>query len=821
MAAKGRLTTVDILEDIGCLKKTKSYHGYIMCLCPFHEDTDPSLQVNTEERRGRPEGYGYCYACGQVIRNPSDLVAKLLERSENLPSYVNGEEIQKYRFLLKPIVEKTFEFKDFSGQTQYYCDIIYNPNKGKKEARYYRLEGEERVYGLEGVDPLPWGLHTIKNQSELFVFESPQDAESWLSVFQDDAVFATCGATNWHRNWHERIFPELKRRGIKYVVLVPQNDPAAQRWTSSVYKRFSEQFKTYICWICKNRQVKDFADLVYQLPDDFDRFELIDDLEKSLSSDIPLLWKLDLKDRYAIDLESNEILKLTRKEPQILFPFIIYPSKIFNDVISGEIAALEITFIDKSGKQKSRIIKSMTSKELTKISMFSDDTIKQISKFIDFVVHNNINIIPSEDVIAKTGWKGNQYISPMTINLPLIETLKLKRNTEGESSEEKTIDFDITGIRLSLSNISEEEAEKHIKSIISSLSKSPVINALLFALTVPYMERGAILELIGPTVTGKTLSLEIIANLFGYEEVDKWWGTANALIEKLSVLDHFPMFVDEIHLIAKDDLMYVIYSLTSGQTKARLNPEAKMREIKRFTTGILSTGEKSIVDICESVNDYYPGGLITRTITIRLNSQYDTFGVEDDEVLEELKDELRYRSEAARGWLQKLWFARVKDPIRVRRIGDSHIKGIIAAMYDVAQKLKDIGLASEQDVYSMYDQIGAIQTESMKQKDELYRRISGKSELRDIIVENLNKFIPRKYDAIPDKKEVWGWMDEEEQVVYIMPRKLKEICISKLKLSYQSVVKSGTDEGWLEYKDVWITYLKSARKVYQIDIKED
>lgn len=102
--SKRDLSVASILDAIGCSQKTSRGHGYIMYLCPFHEDTSPSLQVNITARRGRPEGWSHCYSCGITIRNPADLLHKLT--SQPTSSYVNEEELKPFMFLLKSYMEK-------------------------------------------------------------------------------------------------------------------------------------------------------------------------------------------------------------------------------------------------------------------------------------------------------------------------------------------------------------------------------------------------------------------------------------------------------------------------------------------------------------------------------------------------------------------------------------------------------------------------------------------------------------------------------------------------------------------------------------------
>ena len=795
-----RITTLDILEDIGCTEQKAQGNGYFMVLCPFHEETNPSLQVNTEERRGRPEGYAYCYGCGQIIRNPVDLVFKLLERKGNLPSYVNEDEIEKYRFILKPHVEKTFEFKDLAGNVLYYQEIIYNPAKGKKEAKYYRIdEKNKKIYGLKGIDPIPWGLHTYNKQTDLFVFESPQDAEAWLSLFPGDAVFATCGATHWQKFWSDRILPELKRRGAIRAILVPQNDPASNRWLSLVFKKFKDNFDTYICWIAKNKKVKDFADIAYRLEDGKIN-DLINELKASLSKDLPLLWKLELHDKYMIDLESNLTLKVQKEKLPVLFPFVVYPSKLFFDAISNKLSAIEITYIGQDGVEHKHILKSLTNSELSKISFFSEDTLRAVAKFLDFVIHANMPLFPTEKIITKTGWKDSEFICPLTLNCQMLE-----------------------GPKLSISSSSEKEAIDNIKWMLNKMSESQIIVPVLFGLITPYMETGCFLELIGPTTTGKTFTLEITSNLFGYEQLEKWWGTANAIIERFTVLDRYPIFLDEIHLINREDLMFVIYSLTSGQSKARLSGDARLREIKRFTASILSSGEKSIADISEQLNDYYPGGLTTRSITIQLRDQTKTFMEDDKLKLEKLKDELRSRSEKSRGWLVKLWFDNIKDWITVKRVGNSHVRGVINGMYEVANKLYSINLITKSCLENIKRQLDDISLQSDIKRITLEQRLSGQEEVKQFFIENMNKFVPKNILVPPDKREVWGWTDDPQKGVnsiYVMKRKLKEICISKLKLSPDSVIKEGLKEGWITNDSVYISYLGYSLKVLKINLSD-
>lgn len=702
-------------------------------------------------------------------------------------------------------MEKIFEYKDFNEETQYYQEIIYNPKIGRKEARYYHLKDGEKEYGLGDMPQIPYGLHTIKGGIDLFVFESPQDAESFLSVVSEAAILATGGATTWHQTWDHQIFPQIKKRGFEKVILIPQNDPAGQSWLGMAYQHFKDaKFDVRISWICRKEKENDISDIIFKA-EEIDQEILFRKISKHLMEDLPLMWRLNLYGRYAFATNPPAVRKVEKDKATLQFSFLLYPQKILVDVFSEKEIAVETIQEQVDESLKTHILTSLKRSDIIDNMFVSERTAQLVADFLDFLINTNKTIIPKEIVATKTGWKDDLYICPITA--PYRPTFEVDKKIE-------------------LSPITEDEAIENIRAVISRFSRSNAILPLLFSLCIPYLKTGALFEIVGETGTGKSFVCDAIAILLGYNRAHTWRTTGNAMIEMMANLDHFPMIVDEIHLAPRRDVLEIVYSLTTGQTKARLTRDIKLRELKSFTTGLVSAGEKGITDIAEAADDSYPGGLNTRTISIKFEDVLKTFACEPEE-LDIIRSQLRDYFEPCRGWLTKLWFDRVKGHIDIKRMGDSHVRGVLDAMYEISAQLKKIGLMDERAYQNTQDQIDLLIEETNIRFGKLTERLSGERLLKECIVENLDKFVWKNTSYIPDKKLIWGWLEEkpgdqalESPIVYMQMRNFNMLCRKEMHLSPDLIIEKGKREGWLKEDTVWVSYLKNTRYAIRIDLQQ-
>ena len=106
----------------------------------------------------------------------------------------------------------------------------------------------------------------------------------------------------------------------------------------------------------------------------------------------------------------------------------------------------------------------------------------------------------------------------------------------------------------------------------------------------------------GESTTGKTTALTLATSTFGCPSknnrglIKTWLATNNAIIGYFRDVHGIPMALDEASVKANQDYTNMIYQLTDGIEKARLNRDGKNRDRAEWSGTILSTAENSILD---------------------------------------------------------------------------------------------------------------------------------------------------------------------------------------------------------------------------------
>lgn len=110
-----------------------------------------------------------------------------------------------------------------------------------------------------------------------------------------------------------------------------------------------------------------------------------------------------------------------------------------------------------------------------------------------------------------------------------------------------------------------------------------------------------IVHLYGNSTTGKSTALKLAISLFGYPDVKKnglfstYNATENALINQLEGIKGVPFAFDEISMSKTKNFTDMIYKISNGVDKVRLNKNSEQIKKEPWLTTIMSNGEKSLV----------------------------------------------------------------------------------------------------------------------------------------------------------------------------------------------------------------------------------
>lgn len=155
------------------------------------------------------------------------------------------------------------------------------------------------------------------------------------------------------------------------------------------------------------------------------------------------------------------------------------------------------------------------------------------------------------------------------------------------------------------------DAEKWMKMYKNEVSGNiPLTIVLLSAFASPLLgylnqthDIGSVLfNLCNVSSKGKTTAAMLAASVFGNPVMDKgtmitFNATGNALISFASQCNSHPIILDEAAIYDNPtDIRRQLYTLCSGRDKLRLNSSSELKDVRTFSSCIISTAEFNLVD---------------------------------------------------------------------------------------------------------------------------------------------------------------------------------------------------------------------------------
>lgn len=113
---------------------------------------------------------------------------------------------------------------------------------------------------------------------------------------------------------------------------------------------------------------------------------------------------------------------------------------------------------------------------------------------------------------------------------------------------------------------------------------------------------GLVVNLVGPSGTGKTLSQYIGQSVWG-DPLQLHFAakfTPNSLYNRLGFYCHLPMTIDEATVLSDREVGEFLYMITQGQDKTRLNRAAVERTAKKWSTGAVTSSNLSMTMMLEA-----------------------------------------------------------------------------------------------------------------------------------------------------------------------------------------------------------------------------
>lgn len=240
----------------------------------------------------------------------------------------------------------------------------------------------------------------------------------------------------------------------------------------------------------------------------------------------------------------------------------------------------------------------------------TSQTAKNLVQFLSLCEVNMENPIPIRRSLSRFGWAEGKDGSREFV--PYCQDIYF-------SGEEA-----LSGLKKAISVVDDGEAWEDWINLYKDIRKNTkthpepqlfVSAALASVLINPLKETPFLLNLWSESGSGKTITLQLAASVWGApgEYISDSDSTVNALVTKASILFDLPLIADDFAKAARDQkqLSNLVYALSSGKEKDRLNSESKLKDGKRWHGCTITSNESPLSD------DSQKGGALNRILDIQ------------------------------------------------------------------------------------------------------------------------------------------------------------------------------------------------------------
>jgi len=198
-------------------------------ICPFHDDSEPSLNFNNQT------GQYYCHGCNKK-GNSIHFYAKInsLDTKRDFPKILKGiaNDFNIPWEENRSKLVKTYNYTDAEGL------LLFQVCKYEPKTFKQRQPGNNGnwIWNLKGIEPVLYNLPQVIKANEIFITEGEKDADTLIDL---GLTATTCpmGVKKWREGYNEPL------KG-KDVVLLPDNDLEGKEHMAQVAISLNGQAKS-------------------------------------------------------------------------------------------------------------------------------------------------------------------------------------------------------------------------------------------------------------------------------------------------------------------------------------------------------------------------------------------------------------------------------------------------------------------------------------------------------------------------------------------------------------------------------------------------
>jgi uncharacterized protein (DUF927 family) len=241
----------------------------------------------------------------------------------------------------------------------------------------------------------------------------------------------------------------------------------------------------------------------------------------------------------------------------------------------------------------------MIPSELLKLASKGVDVPFEYVKLMSTYLREQQKLAPHVEIYKNVGWHvtdDGEYVFRAHQTYSKNGILQQTNN-----SEDKCYNLEPKGDLSAWLKVVEDE-------VLGNIPMEFLVSVGFSSIVVGYLSKrysdvdSLLVHLVGNSTQGKTTGGNMGVSAHGYPStrdkglVKTWNGTNNAILNNLSGNYGITVVLDELSMNETKSLNSFIYSITSGQDKARLSEEIKQRKQGTWATTIISTGEQSIFE---------------------------------------------------------------------------------------------------------------------------------------------------------------------------------------------------------------------------------
>lgn len=282
-----------VIESYGIELKPKG--SELACICPFHDDSTPSLRVNVNKN------LWHCDPCGKGGSSIDFVKYKDGIDTAAAMQKLSGERETVSTIPSSKKVVAQYYYKDETGK-----DIFKVVRFEPKDFRQCHVDANGKVvWNMDGVRRVLYNLpKVLKTKSDVWIVEGEKDADNLSAM----GLVASCnvgGAGKWLDGYSDHL------KG-KSVIICPDNDKAGEKHLEVVMKAIAGYCKS-TCVVRLPKQFKDVSDFLSSFASKEEGFAELMKIKDGCAVtknpiDIPILSMEEIEESYKDDVKKNQKL---------------------------------------------------------------------------------------------------------------------------------------------------------------------------------------------------------------------------------------------------------------------------------------------------------------------------------------------------------------------------------------------------------------------------------------------------------------------------------------------------------------------------------